>query len=327
MPKGEGVTLEELKFVWRLIPKDYSDKAILNEYDRLARCGKLAFPLRTDIRFVRRRRAEYQAAKEILQPYLEGQVDPVLAERKREHWDSLVEEAKKLRQELYSAIASRRLVELEPGGRVLSSGEGAAWFFHEVGGKPKIRLTVEDDKPFSLFRGLLEHLDAEFLEFSKRLERWRVEAGKLIVDWHHFSNEISGKVKKIEDKHPEVEVGAGCSAAIYRWVLEHFGKEGQYPVVVKRVHGIGESRADLLVENEQGMWELASVPVEKTKQWERTLHSLIDFYIKDPGAAELTSTADRLKEIADPLRNNLALVINRRTFRGTCLICCDMGVG
>ncbi len=95
MSKNPKPTTEELRFVYDLILRGYEDTDILAEYANLYDKGTLMFPCRTDKRFVRERRKELDAAKEVLQGQLKA-VDPINVKKREEHFDHLSEIAQYL---------------------------------------------------------------------------------------------------------------------------------------------------------------------------------------------------------------------------------------
>lgn len=96
MGKGQSPTREELEFVYQHFLQGCSDAEILKKYEESKKHGKLgSMPYRTDVRFIRQRRKEYEAARKILEGHLKRQVDPIAARAKEEHLAeirSLIEE-------------------------------------------------------------------------------------------------------------------------------------------------------------------------------------------------------------------------------------------
>ena len=88
MSRNSRPTTEELRFVYDLILKGYDDADVLEEYARLYDAVQLMFPYRTDKRFVRECRKELEAAKGVLERHSKA-VDPIVAERKKEHFNHL----------------------------------------------------------------------------------------------------------------------------------------------------------------------------------------------------------------------------------------------
>jgi hypothetical protein len=94
---------EELKFVYSLMANGYSDRNILEEYCRLYEKELLKFPFREDERFVKDRRKEFEAAKEVLTTQIEEKLrerirtevkaeqDPALSEARKNHQAALID--------------------------------------------------------------------------------------------------------------------------------------------------------------------------------------------------------------------------------------------
>jgi len=93
---GYMPTIEELQFVYEMILNGCTDREILEEYARLLSRGQLMFPMRPDKRFVKARRRELQAADAVLQDYVKRRVDPVISQRKEQHFSRLAEIANSL---------------------------------------------------------------------------------------------------------------------------------------------------------------------------------------------------------------------------------------
>ena len=76
-------TAEELEFIYSLVSK-MSDQAILGEMQ------DTTFPLRSQ-GFITRRRREFNAAKKVLQVQLQKEIDPIIVQNKKEHFEHLAE--------------------------------------------------------------------------------------------------------------------------------------------------------------------------------------------------------------------------------------------
>lgn len=87
MGKGQSPTPNELKFIYEMLAAGYSDTDILANYDELKKHGKLGgLPCREDVRFIRQRRKEFEAARSILEDTIKQQADPALAKARDEHF-------------------------------------------------------------------------------------------------------------------------------------------------------------------------------------------------------------------------------------------------
>ena len=86
MGKGQSSTPSELKFIYEMLAEGYSDTDILAKYKDLEKHGKLgSLPSRQDVRFIRQKRKEYEAAEKVLQAKLKLYADPALAQARDEH--------------------------------------------------------------------------------------------------------------------------------------------------------------------------------------------------------------------------------------------------
>jgi len=75
-------TVEELEFIYSRIGQ-MSDKAILEEMQ------DTTFPVRSP-GFITRRRREFSTAKKILEIELKKELDPIIVERRKQHFDDMV---------------------------------------------------------------------------------------------------------------------------------------------------------------------------------------------------------------------------------------------
>ena len=86
MGKGQSSTPNELKFIYEMLAEGYSDTDILAKYEDLEKHGKLgSLPSRQDVRFIRQKRKEYEAAEKVLQGKLKLYTDPSIAQARDEH--------------------------------------------------------------------------------------------------------------------------------------------------------------------------------------------------------------------------------------------------
>jgi hypothetical protein len=86
MSKNPKPTIEELRYIYQKILAGSNDADILAEYASKYDSGQLMFPYRTDTRFLRERRREMEAAQEVLEEYIKRKVDPVISQRRQEHF-------------------------------------------------------------------------------------------------------------------------------------------------------------------------------------------------------------------------------------------------
>jgi len=79
-----------------LILQGYDDADIIEEYSQLYVAGTLMYPYRTDKRFVRECRKELEVAAEVLKEHVKKQVDPIIIQRRKDHFDHLADIAQGL---------------------------------------------------------------------------------------------------------------------------------------------------------------------------------------------------------------------------------------
>jgi hypothetical protein len=92
MGKGQAPTTEELKFIFELFAQGYSDQDVLGEYECSKKHGRLVgLPNRQDVRFIRQRRKEFEAARMVLESRLKRQIDPLVTEAERQHLQGIVQ--------------------------------------------------------------------------------------------------------------------------------------------------------------------------------------------------------------------------------------------
>ena len=82
---------QELEFVYKAIARGLSNLEIMDEL------GDTEFPRRTDARYFRQRRREYNAARKVLDERIAAEQDPLLIEKRRKHEEELVSALSALR--------------------------------------------------------------------------------------------------------------------------------------------------------------------------------------------------------------------------------------
>lgn len=154
MGKGESPTRAELDFVYELFAKGCSDAEVLRQYGRLGTADKPSvLPYRQDIRFIRQRRKEFEAAQGILEAKFKAKSVPTWVHK---HWDDLAEMANQLDGMWIQHLESGRGI--EDGDYIVNVD--SAWF-----------------ESFNLRYGyqasqLLSHLKAEFPKEFEETDRW-----------------------------------------------------------------------------------------------------------------------------------------------------------
>ena len=154
MSKNPRPTAEELRYVYDMIAKGYDDLTILNEYCSGYESGQLKFPFRTDKRFIRERRLEFEAAKDVLKSDLKKEVyrDP-----KEEHFSRISDIAKSLLRNGLDTITRD-----ESGALSIAGDRG--WIIYD-----ELIEIIEDNlkaaciefSEYDVIKNFLPHLEAE----------------------------------------------------------------------------------------------------------------------------------------------------------------------
>ena len=84
MGKRPGPSEEELEFIFKKFLNNLPDQEILNEME------DTTFPKR-NLRYLRERRRHFYAAKKVLQIQLEKEIDPIIVQREKDHFDHLAD--------------------------------------------------------------------------------------------------------------------------------------------------------------------------------------------------------------------------------------------
>jgi hypothetical protein len=116
--KAQLPSSDELKFIYGLFSRGASESDVLKEYEKLNKYGNLNFPLRQDVRFVRQKRKEFEAAEAILRAKILTEVDP----RYKKHWDELASVAAKLSSNLSKIRSHGEKYEKIPTTRFVLDG-------------------------------------------------------------------------------------------------------------------------------------------------------------------------------------------------------------
>lgn len=335
MGKGKSPTSEELEFIYRLFTEIVGDSDVVRKYDELEQHGKLgSLPFRHDIRFIRQRRREFEAARRVLEEDFRRRADPVLAERRKEHWDRLAQKIQSLWDALrlpnFANIISNSYRRIDGADESL---EGHGWILEHTSepDQPIIRLRIEKFDPL-LFNGAISHLQAEFPEFNKLLSIWKRKAGILINRYLSLVDEIGKRAEEqthipIIDGYDKRGLRSALAFQVFYWVLTNFRRKGHYMTYEAREFTGGEGELSSLIEAEEyGYYQkvLASGSAEEIARCEDALRGLVDYYIEDERVGEIK--IDNIREVHEAL-NSLtsifSLVTHRKTFVGTCPICAD----
>lgn len=149
-------TPEELEFIYECFQKNLSNEEVLEELN------SEGFPLSRSLGFIKRRRREFNAAKKVIGEQAKKEFDPILIERRKEHWDEL------------SKLAALLLSFWEE------------YFDKRVDNKGLITIASQfkqiDDFLASF---LLDHLQAEFTQDFSAITDWtdliKIDSGQGIV--------------------------------------------------------------------------------------------------------------------------------------------------
>jgi hypothetical protein len=165
MGQGQSPTSEELGFIYGLLCDGWSDADVIRHYEELRRKGQLgSLPFRSDVRFIRQRRKEYEASRAVLETTLKREADPSLAKAREEHlaevrglieeWREKLNLAPTVEEVMYCAAEERyRWIELY-------MAEGAI-----SGPLPQC---LREHLPFpTLWQSLSELVDDKFPEYVK----------------------------------------------------------------------------------------------------------------------------------------------------------------
>ena len=167
MGKGQSPTADELKFVYDLLAQGYSDTDIIGKYEELNRHGKLeTLQLRQDVRFIRQRRKEFEAARTVLEGHIRKSESPLIMDAKREHFHHLAEIAQALLPQQNASV-----VPDTDGGpfeyHLWEQGTGQGMTRKELGDMLWSAIdTINERYSMDDFNYLLSHLEAEYPDFQ-----------------------------------------------------------------------------------------------------------------------------------------------------------------
>lgn len=257
--------------------------------------------------------------------------DSVLVERRKEHWDRLADTAQKLHDELsIPDFQGLCLDDIQPGHLLSSLPGGRGWIYDwdKLSNEPMIRLFVEDINPL-LFSGLLSHLKAEFSKFD--LTGWKKEAGKLIQRWHSLATEISEKYVELTgmtvSKHSEAGLTPFLITFHCDWLANNFGHKREYIKLEVSPTSGQPALVPALELHPKGLpaWPLAYGDANQIEECQKATRAITDLYIKDPHVRDLANQIKQVDEKARELRSMIPLVVERRSFQGSCVICLPWG--
>jgi hypothetical protein len=97
MSKNPRPTSEEYRFIYDQLLKNGGDiQSVLSEYAYLFSLGQLVFPYRTDARLIKEAAKQLEAAGQVLEEHIKKRVDPVISQRRQEHFEHLADIANSL---------------------------------------------------------------------------------------------------------------------------------------------------------------------------------------------------------------------------------------
>jgi hypothetical protein len=167
MGKGQSPTADELKFVYDLLAQGYSDTDIIGKYEELNRHDKLGtLQSRQDVRFIRQRRKEFEAARAVLEGHIKKSENPLILDAKREHFHHLSEIAKALLPQQNASVEQN-----DSGGQfeywLWEQGKGQGMTHKELGDMLWSAIdTIDERYSMDDFNYLLSHLEAEYPDFQ-----------------------------------------------------------------------------------------------------------------------------------------------------------------
>ena len=143
MGQGQSPTFDELIFIYSLLAKGYSDTEIITKFRELGENGQLgSLRLREDVRFIRQRRKEYEAAKKVIESHPSTLSDPIAIKAREKHLD-----------EIGALIERIKNVKLPRASEVKKADFGDDWK----------SAAIENIEEEALFSCLKKHItDAEF---------------------------------------------------------------------------------------------------------------------------------------------------------------------
>jgi len=194
MGKGLSPTREELEFIYNLFLQGCRDPEVLKEYEELRKHGKLgALPYRQDIRFVRQRRKEFEVLRALLELRVKQQLDPALAQRRKEHWDELATLSKKLAQDATPWTNCSKDYLGKPLHPPQELDGLQALVFIKKTGRTVIPLDEYPEADQGLYPFLHIHLKAEDPQWESKMLRLK----DAVVSFHSQCYTLAQKIAKI----------------------------------------------------------------------------------------------------------------------------------
>jgi hypothetical protein len=303
MGKGNNPTPDELKFAYDLMSRGYTDTDIQAEYKNLKNHGKLGtLPYREDIRFIRQRRKEYEAAKTVLKASLEQQADPQITKAREQHHAEMRELIEKLcdylKRDFTPAVEERR----ELTTRV---------------GVNNLPMEINKLRNSPVFECLEEHLPQPLMDFH---DSWANKYSSYVEACGEFRREIR---RQVEEWPGVIGLGNKLEEPILaKMALKQFHvEEGeQYEVNYRCRHG--QLIACLVKDEEEIGDSIYILRANQPEQYEDLYRALSAKVLGGEEAVRLVRFMDELEDIRKRIVKSLnQALVSRSYIITTCKLC------
>jgi len=153
MGRHPDPTCEELEFIFERL-KTLSDKEVLEDMQ------DVTFPLRSP-RFIKQRRLHYDVARKVLRAEVEKEIDPIIVERRKEHYDELANAARYIVHRVSGARGTPESDDFYLDGIVVRKWELSGELTNNIGNLGEIEGGL-------LFDSFQSHLCAEYPEIQSQ---------------------------------------------------------------------------------------------------------------------------------------------------------------
>ncbi len=331
MGKGKSPTPEELEFIYRLLADGAGVSDVIDRYKNLDKYGKLgALPFRYDVRFMRQRRREFEAARRVLEQDFKRRADPVLVQHRTDHYKSLCEVLNRLINDLSTPVLGHlNLNRLESIQDFASRIGGYGWIYETMHEKKRreeqasITLRVERDKPL-LWACLGSHLEAELPSFADRLTAWKRVVAEMIEKCHSAIGSIREEARKgigldFIEHWSEPGLSMRLINQVYEFAMKNYGKETE-----PQIHYDERPRPELIE-----LWDSTSELVighrEHIDACRKAYPGMMKKYANSEEVREILAKTEQVEALKKPFSEELVLIWHRATFEGTCQICQPWG--
>ena len=195
--------------------------------------------------------------------------------------------------------------------------------------KGAIKLDVEALDPF-LWGCLNEHLTAEFPEFSENLGDWKKGIATIVEECHDITKLIVDQLAEMrwDSAEPYLSCdskdygpGVYCdrlTELMYKCLMAHHIPG--FPLRVSDSHDL----SILVMDYSTGRQGIARGDTSLLNQVEKYCLGIVsDGTIKEK-VEQVLGLAKQAEVILEPIKQNLRLVLERGTFKGTCSVCADL---